>query len=191
MVTGGGTLRNALRGTFVTFLLVAAVPCSGEDNARRDGSHDFDFNLGRWHTSIQRIKDPFAAAPQAVKLEGTVTVRPVWGGKALLEEIEADGPAGHWQGLTLFLYNRETHQWSQNYAGAAEGSFAAPPTVGEMRDGRIELHAQDSSSGRAVLVRGLWSDIRPDSHSYEEDVSDDGGRSWRPSFVARLTRIGR
>lgn len=185
------TMKHALRGTFPTLLLLAAVPAAGQAPTPRDGSHDFDFNLGRWHTSIQRIKDPFAAAPEAVKLEGVVTVRPVWGGKAWLEEIDADGPAGHWQGLTLFLYNPATHQWSQNYAGAAQGSFASPPTVGEMRDGRIELYAQDSGSGRAVLVRGLWSDIRPDSHSYEEDVSDDGGRSWHPAFVARLTRIAR
>jgi hypothetical protein len=29
----------------------------------------------------------------------------VWDGKAELEEIEADAPKGHWEGLTLFLYN--------------------------------------------------------------------------------------
>lgn len=159
--------------------------------APREGAHDFDFNLGRWHTSIQRITDPFAAAPERVRLEGTVTVRPVWNGRALLEDIEADGPNGHWEGLTLFLYNPEARQWSQNYANAAQGHFASTPMVGEMRGGRLELYSQDTFNGRTILVRGLWSDIRPDSHSYEEDYSDDGGRSWHPAFLARLTRLTR
>lgn len=184
-----GKFGRALRATFPAFLLLAALPAAGQAPAPRDGSHDFDFNLGRWHTSVQRIKDPFAAAPEPVRLEGTVTVRPVWGGKALIEEIEADGPGGHWEGLTLFLYNPEARQWSQNYANAAQGSFAPTPTIGERRGDRIELYSQDTFHGRTVLVRGLWSDIRPDSHSYEEDYSDDGGRSWHPAFLARLTRI--
>jgi len=168
-----------------------AFPSAAQPVAPRDGSHDFDFNLGRWHTSVQRFKDPFAAAPTGVRLEGTVTVRPVWGGKALVEEIEADGPGGHWEGLTLFLYNPEARQWSQNYANAAQGHFDSAPTVGAMRDGRIELYSQDTFNGRSILVRGLWSDIRPDSHSYEEDYSDDGGRNWHPAFLAKLTRIGK
>lgn len=171
-------------------LFAASIAC-GAPPAPRDGSHDFDFNLGRWHTSIQRIRDPFAATPETVRLEGTVTVRPVWGGRAFLEEIEADGPAGHWEGLTLFLYDPAAGQWSQNYANAAQGRFASNPTIGAMRDGRIELYAQDSFEGRSVLVRGLWSDIRPDSHTYEEDYSDDGGRTWHAAFIGKLTRIGR
>lgn len=73
--------------------------------AVRDGQHDFDFNLGVWHTHITRTVDPLAGSSESVELNGTVTVRKVWDGKAELEEIEADGPKGHWEGLTLFLYN--------------------------------------------------------------------------------------
>ena len=61
----------------------------------RDGSHDFDFNIGVWHTHIKRVPDALAGSHQSVELNGTVTVRKVWGGRAELEEIEADGPNGH------------------------------------------------------------------------------------------------
>src|SRR3984957_802905 len=61
-----------------------------------DGQHDFEFNIGVWHTHIKRILDPFASNSESVELNGTVTVRKVWDGKAELEEIEADGPKGHW-----------------------------------------------------------------------------------------------
>jgi len=157
----------------------------------RDGSHDFDFNLGQWHTSIRRYADPFAAPDNFVKLEGTVTVRPVWNGRAYLEEIEADGPKGHWEGLTLFLYNPQSGQWSQNYANAAQGHFDSAPTIGEKHGDAIELYSQDTVDGRAILVRGTWADILSDSHSYTEAYSDDGGKSWKPAFEARLTRIAK
>src|SRR5580698_4493042 len=81
---------------------------TGAEQAR-DGSHDFDFNIGVWHTHIRRVLDPFSASSDVLELNGTVTIRPVWGGRARLEEIEADGPKGHWEGLSLFLYNPQSH----------------------------------------------------------------------------------
>lgn len=172
-------------------LALAAVLGAAQASAApvRDGSHDFDFNLGRWHTSIRRIADPFTAPAKVVALEGTVTVRPVWNGRALLEQIEADGPNGQWEGLTLFLYNPASGQWSQNYASAADGQFDGAPTIGEKRGDDIELYSQDTLGGRSILVRGLWSNIRPNSHDYTESYSSDGGRTWKPAFEARLTRI--
>src|ERR1700733_8402562 len=54
----------------------------------RDGQHDFDFNIGTWKTHIKRILDPLSGASHFVELNGTVTVRKVWDGRAQLEEIE-------------------------------------------------------------------------------------------------------
>ena len=157
------------------------------DSARRDGSHDFDFNLGRWHTHIRRLKNPLTGSTSWIELNGTVTVRKVWDGKAELEEIEADGPNGHWEGLTLFLYDPEAHQWSQNYAGSTQGKLETP-SIGEFKNGRGELYDQETYNGRTVLVRGVWSNITPDSHQFEISFSDDGGKTWEPNFVATLTR---
>ena len=33
-----------------------------------------------------------------------------------------------------------------------------------------------------------FSDITPTSHQFEQAFSNDGGRTWEPNFVARLTR---
>ncbi|MGI8772056.1 MAG: hypothetical protein ACR2JE_11535, partial [Acidobacteriaceae bacterium] len=93
-------------------------------------------------------------------------MRKIWGGRAQLEEIEADGPNGHWEGLTLFLYNPQSHQWSQSFIDSKAGVLSAP-LVGSFKDGRGELFCQDTFNGRSILVRGVWSDITPDSHRYE------------------------
>jgi len=161
---------------------------SGSPEAQRDGAHDFDFDFGVWHTEITRRLHPLSDSTESMKLSGTVTIRGVWGGKAQLEEIEADGPKGHWEGMSLFLYDPVAHQWSQSFIGAASGVFS-PGFVGSFHDGKGELFQQDTLDGRSVLVRATWSDITPSSHKYEEHYSADGGKTWALSFSALKTRI--
>jgi len=156
--------------------------------ALRDGSHDMDFNFGTWHTQITRIPDPFAAPSNIVRLAGTVTSRPIWNGKGQLEEIEADGPNGHWEGVNLFFYDPAAHQWNQYFIDSSEGRLVEPAGTGEYRNGTVEYYSPAELHGRAVLDRAIWSDIKPDSHTYTESFSDDGGRTWHPAFIAHVSR---
>jgi hypothetical protein len=155
--------------------------------ALRDGKNDFDFNLGVWHTHIRRVLDPFSGSDKSMELDGTVTVRKVWDGRGQLEEIEADGPKGHWEGMTMFLYNPQAHQWTQSFIDSEAGVLTTP-LVGSFKDGRGELYSQETFRDKTVLIRGMWSDIKPDSHHFEEDFSNDGGKTWVPAFIGELTR---
>jgi hypothetical protein len=155
-----------------------------------DGQHDFDFDIGVWKTHIKRYLDPFEGGTKSIELNGTVTVRKVWEGRAQLEEIEADGPKGHWEGLSLFLYNPAAHQWSQSFVNSKVGTLSpSSSNVGEFKDGRGVLIGQDTVNDRMILVRAVWSDIESDSHQYEESYSNDGGTTWVRSFIANLTRL--
>jgi len=153
----------------------------------RDGQHDFDFNVGTWKTHIKRILDPLSGSAASIELNGTVTVRKVWGGRAQLEEIEADGPNGHWEGMTLFLYNPQARQWSQSFVNSKSGVLT-PPLIGAFKDGRGELFASDTLNDRSILVRAVWSEITADSHHFEQSYSADGGKTWAAAFIANLTR---
>ena len=174
-------------------LLLAAPAMAAPSPAPvpRDGAHDFDFDIGVWHTHIKRFLDPFAENSASIELDGTVTVRKVWDGKAQLEEIEVDGPKGHWEGLSLLLYNPAAQQWSQSYANSKVGTLSSSTsTVGEFRDGQAVLIGQDSTSyDKTILVKVVWYDIKPDSHRYMESFSEDGGTTWVTSFTADLTRL--
>jgi hypothetical protein len=152
-----------------------------------DGQHDFDFNIGTWRTQISRLQHPLTGSTTWNKMEGTVVVNKVWDGRAQIEEIEADGASGHFEGLTLFLYNPQSHQWSLNFANSNDGTFSQP-SIGEFKDGRGEFFDQELFNGRAILVRQVWSDITPDSHRFEQAFSDDAGKTWEPNFIAMLTR---
>jgi len=160
---------------------------NSDPSKTRDGQHDFDFNIGAWNTHIKRLQHPLTGSNTWVELNGTVVVQKVWNGRAQLEEIEADGPTGHFEGLTLFLYNPQSHQWSQNFASSSGGTLSVP-TVGEFKDGRGEFFDQEPFNGRTILVRVVWSKISPNSHQFEQSFSDDGGKTWEPNFVATLTR---
>jgi hypothetical protein len=154
----------------------------------RDGQHDFDFNFGAWRTHIKRVVHPLAHSSETFEMTGTVTNHTIWGGRAQLEEIEVDGPKGHWEGMSLFLYNPASHQWSQSFINSASGTFAGG-LIGSFANGRGELYSEDTDpDGHAILVRGEWSEITPTSHRYEESYSYDGGKTWAPALTASLTK---
>ena len=151
------------------------------------GAHDFDFSFGFWRSHVQRFLDPFSDQQPSFEFDGTKAVRKIWGGRATLEEIEADTPKGHWQGLTFFLFNPKSLQWSQIFLNSHDGVISSA-LVGSFKDGGGELVQQDTFKSRSILVRGVWSDITPESHRYTESYSDDGGKNWKPAFMALLTK---
>jgi hypothetical protein len=178
-----------MRKTLCLMWVLAAQAAAAQAAAPRDGQHDFDFGAGTWHTHVTLAPDPFGQPDVKVTLEGTVTSRKVWGGRAWLEEIEADGPKGHWEAMTLYLYNPKTHQWSMNFIKNQPRTLGNTLIGAFDKDGRGELIMNDSFNDRAILVRGVWTKLSASSHDYEEDFSDDGGKTWKVSFVGHKTRI--
>ena len=67
-------------------------------------------------------------------------------------------------------------------SSTADRGELAQPLIGEFKDGRGELIVRDTLAGRAILVRGVWSDISADAHQYEESYSADGGKTWAQAF---------
>jgi hypothetical protein len=167
----------------------AAGPASTPVPAVRDGAHDFDFELGTWKTHLSRLAHPLSGDSTWVEYEGTTVVRKVWDGRANLAELEADGPAGHIEALSLRLYNPEARQWSLNSASVRSGTLGTP-TVGEFKNGRGEFYDQETFNGRTILVRNVWSNITPTSCRFEQSFSDDGGKTWEVNWVAQDTRSG-
>jgi hypothetical protein len=174
------------RSAFVLIiLLISATPGTTADSSR-DGSHDFDFGVGTWKTHIRRLLHPLTGSNAWATLDGTVVTRKIWKGRAQLEEIEADGSNGHFEGLNLFLYNPQAHQWSLTWSSSSDGILGIP-TIGEFKNGRAEIFDQETLNGRTILARGIWSEIRAKTHRFEQAYSDDGGKTWETNFIAEKT----
>lgn len=193
-----GICAALLAATFSVAVLAwtkapAATNLAAHDEARqqkaapRDGSHDFDFEIGTWHTELKILQHPLTGSKTWLECHGTSVVRKVWDGRANLVELEVDCPA-HVEVLSLRLYNPESHQWSLNPAPASSGTMSVP-SVGEFRDGRGEFYDIEPVNGRSILVRGIWSDITANSCHFEQSFSDDGGKTWEVNWIATDTRI--
>ncbi len=156
-----------------------------------DGQHDFDFEIGSWKIHLKRLQDRLVGSTTWVDFDGTTMTRKVWDGRANLEEFETDSPTGHIEGLTLRVYNPQTHQWSIYWANSKDPALGQPiqPMVGEFKNGRGEFYDQELWKGRSVYVRFTWSEITPNSAHFEQSFSDDGGKTWEVNWITDQTRV--
>jgi hypothetical protein len=188
------TVMHALRRSrnyLLRYSLAVALlplPALAQKVGARDGQHDFDFEIGTWNTRLSRLQSPLTGSTTWVEYIGTTVVRKVWDGRANLVELEVDGPAGRFEGLSLRLYNPQSRQWSLNFSSSKGGTLTVP-AIGEFRDGRGEFYSQEEFNGRAILVRFVISVSTPESCRFEQSFSDDGGRTWEVNWRAIDTRV--
>jgi hypothetical protein len=112
----------------------------------------------------------------------------VWDGGAQLDTFEADGSTGHIEGLTLRVYNPQSHQWRLYWANSKIG-ILDPPQVGEFKNGQGEFFAQDTINGKTILIRFDWTNMTTNSPHFEQSFSDDGGKTWEVNWITDQTRI--
>jgi hypothetical protein len=195
-ISGEG-LRDYSRTYFLACILAVILqPVQGlaqqnsdaQKTAERDGQHDFDFEIGTWKTHLSRRLHPLTGSATWVEYEGTTVVRKIWDGRANLVELKVDGPAGHIEGLSLRLYNPQSHQWSLNFANSNGGAMSQP-TIGEFKNGSGEFFDQETLNARAISVRFVISDITPNSCHFEQAFSNDGGKTWEVNWIATDTRV--
>jgi hypothetical protein len=156
--------------------------------AQRDGQHDFDWDIGTWKAHMRRLLHPLTGSATWVEYDGTDVVRKIWDGRANLGEVEADGPSGHLELLTLRLYNPQAHQWTINIANSAAGTVSVP-AVGEFKNGVGEFIDQESFNSRTILVRFGISDITPSSARFDQAFSADGGKTWEVNLIVTETLV--
>jgi hypothetical protein len=155
----------------------------------RDGQHDFDWEFGVWKTHLRRLLHPLTGSNEWASYDGTTTVTKVWCGRANLVQLDINSPDATFHGLSLRLYNPQSHQWSTNFSNAAVGTMSAP-TTGEFLNGVGEFYDQEEFGGRFIVVRFVISHITPTSAHFEQSFSADGGRTWELNWIADDTRVG-
>ena len=153
----------------------------------RDGSHDFDFQTGRWHIHNQRLVKRLQGCTEWETFEATLSARLLPGGLGNIDEYFTD----HWPGfvgLSLRIYNRQTGQWSIYWASTQIGTLE-PPVVGSFVNGVGVFEGRQELDGRPILVRFTWSNITKTSARWEQAFSPDDGQTWEKNWIMVHTRI--
>lgn len=166
----------------------AAASRTNSQASERDGQHDFDFEIGSWKIHLKRLEHPLTGSKTWIEFDGTSVTRKVWDGRSQIEEFETDSSTGHIEGLTLRLYNLESHQWSLYWANSKDGKMFVPQ-VGQFKNGRGEFYAQDTLNGKLIFVRFIWSKTDTATPHFEQSFSEDGGKTWEVNWITDQTRV--
>jgi hypothetical protein len=162
-------------------------PMTNKQQTIEQDGHEFDGGIGVWKTSLKRLLKPLSGSTEWAEYQGTTTVTRIWDGKASLAELVADGPAGRIEALALRLYNPASRQWSLNFASARGGAISIP-AIGEFKRGRGEFYCQETYNERAILLKFVITIETPDSWTFEQSFSTDGGKTWELNWIAHDTR---
>src|SRR5882757_3599031 len=68
-------------------LLIVSIVAAQENS---DGQHDFDWEFGKWHTHLWRLRQPLRGSNKWAEYDGTTVVRKIWDGRANLVELEVE-----------------------------------------------------------------------------------------------------
>ena len=156
----------------------------------RNGSQDFDFLIGTWQVHHRRLRERLVGCTDWEEFEGICTNDNIMGRTANFDEskMERDGGVGH--GMTLRLYDHNSHEWSLYWAATGSASFDVP-MIGsfEEKNGIGYFYAQETHKGQHVYSRFIWSRISDNFCQWEQALSIDGGKTWETNWIMENTRI--
>ncbi|MEU9911184.1 hypothetical protein [Streptomyces sp. NPDC051001] len=147
--------------------------------------HDFDFFHGEWQVRNRRRTDFLDPDSAWEEFPATSRCWPLFDGAANIDEIDMPHLAA--KGATLRLFDRESGQWSLNWASSRSGTLF-PPVFGRFDGDRGEFHGDDRHDGKDVRVRFVWSGVSDTGARWEQAFSLDGGDTWLTNWVMEFTR---
>ncbi len=154
-----------------------------------DGRHDFDFFHGDWSIHNRRLERRLQGCTDWQEFAATGSCHPVIGGMGNLDNFSSVFPDGQpLEGLTLRVFNPESHHWSLYWLDN-RGCALQPPVVGRFVNGRGEFFADDVLEGKPIRVVFHWFDITPNSAVWEQAFSQDDGESWEMNWRMEMTRV--
>jgi hypothetical protein len=153
-----------------------------------DASHDFDFLVGRWHIHNKRLLKRFQNSDEWESFEATGTMNLILGGLGNIDDFIPEQWHPGFIGMSLRLFNPTTGLWSIYWADNQRYTLD-PPVVGKFTNGIGVFEGSDEVEGRPILMRFIWSNITPITARWEQEFSDDDGKTWEKNWVMDFTRL--
>ena len=152
-----------------------------------DGSHDFDFLIGRWNVRHSRLRQRLVGSTEWEEFDGTASARFLGGGLGNTDELVAERWRPGFVGITFRLFNPKTQLWSIYWADNVRHELD-PPVIGAFRDGVGTFCGDDHHEGTPVRVRFLWTNPTPATARWEQSFSTDGGATWETNWIMSFAR---
>ncbi|GAC1692030.1 MAG: hypothetical protein PVS2B3_00580 [Steroidobacteraceae bacterium] len=192
---GAGRLVATVVAMALVLTSAAADADAGLAPEADAAQHAFDFDFGTWKTHSTRLLRPLAGSREWIRMDGVTVVRPIWGGRGNLAELESDGPQGHLSLISLRLYDPAARQWNLNFATSGVGILnvardaRSVPMIGRFEHGRGEFYDQETFGNRTIWVRFRIRPLSPTTARSEQAFSEDNGRTWETNWINDYTRV--
>jgi hypothetical protein len=154
----------------------------------QSGLHDFDFLIGDWTVAHQRLKQRLAGCTEWEAFGGTMKLWSLVGSQVNIDDNVIELPSGAYRAASLRSFDLTTRQWAIRWIDSRYPHQVDPAVVGLFQDGIGTFFGTDIFEGRPIKIRFVWSDIAPDSATWQQAFSDDGGATWETNWVMKFQR---
>jgi hypothetical protein len=149
--------------------------------------NDFDFWIGRWNISNERLKERLRGSNDWETFDAVSEARSLPGGLGNIDSFVAESWRPGWTGMTVRLFDRASGLWSLYWSSSDHAVFD-PPVVGSFTNGVGTFEGDDQHQGTPVRVRFIWTHENPDTARWEQAFSADGGVTWETNWIMHASR---
>ncbi|HEV2110982.1 MAG TPA: hypothetical protein VGT99_06495 [Gammaproteobacteria bacterium] len=182
---------NLMILTLALCLSLASGAATAEQKTQiRDGSHDFDFEMGKWKMHNRRLLQPLTGSVTWVEFDSYSVGSQLPGGIGNQDVYRTDYYKKGFVGLTYRLYDPRTGLWSIYWVDnlSIQGAFV-DPVAGKFTGNTGVFEGPFTFKGKPALERYTWT-VNPKGSAitahFEQAFSADGGKTWETNFINDL-----
>lgn len=149
---------------------------------------DFDFLIGKWKLSHERLKSRFTNSNEWEELETIVDCFKILAGTGNEDVGTATVNGKPWEGRTIRLFNPKTRLWSL-YWVASDVGVMDPPVVGSFENGIGHFFTKDTFKGKPIIMMFRWDKRDPEHPIWSQAFSPDNGKTWEWNWYNVSNRI--
>ncbi|MFO1338876.1 MAG: hypothetical protein U1F53_11705 [Burkholderiaceae bacterium] len=172
---------------------VLAAPTPAADAAR-----DFDFLIGHWQGRNRKLRAPLSGSGAAEAdwetFDTELDAVKLPDGIGNADRFVAPAWRPGYVGSTLRVFNPRSGLWSL-YSFDTRGngfdeatSALLAPVVGRFHGDEGVFEGPDDFHGRPIRVRYHWTRTGPDSATWAQSFSADGGKTWEVNWTCEHHR---
>lgn len=166
----------------------SSKPAGVPEAAGEAGARDFDFYPGVWRVKNRKLAERLKGSQHWLESEATDTAQSVLGGLGVLAQYRQTIDGKPFEGVSLYLFNPATREWSLYWADSVRGTMD-PPLVGRFAGGKGTFIGDDQHDGKPIKIRFIWSPLSASSLRWEQAFSADQGKTWETNWLMELTRV--
>jgi hypothetical protein len=151
-------------------------------------NHDFDFLIGNWKLSHEKLRSRLANNNEWDEFETMVEDVAILEGAGNMDVAKATFDGKPWEGRTIRLFNPKTKLWSL-YWVASDVGIMDPPVVGSFENGVGHFFTKDTFKGKPIIMMFRWDARNKEHPIWSQAFSPDNGKTWEWNWYNVSNRI--